>query len=417
MSHSISFPGEGITQLIVEELGRDAVVRGVPGATAIQVAYEPSAHDTAPAFVQVGAAVRFDGAAAYRIHLPDVVGFVAARAGGDLRVQGVAGDIDLGAVRGDLRLDSLSGIVTVGESDGDIRTEGVADLRLTGACHGDLRFEAGGALSVGSLSGDLRVSTATEVRLGRVHGDVWAEKVAGGLRLDRAEGDARLDDIGAAVTLGALAGDLRASKLAGGLSTARVNGDVQLHGPFDSPDGYAVSADGDIQVHLPADADLRLGVRAGGRIRSDVPLTPAADGSPNFSGTVGRGSGRMDLTARGDVRVAQAGVQAAETNWERRGRVGGDPFAELSGLGERIRQQVTASLAAAGVNMETGEVQVGRGGRGGRTPRPPAPPERPKPPAPPPSASAAEQMAILKMVEDGKLTPEEADTLLKALGA
>ena len=152
-------------------------------ATAIQVSYEPFARDTAPAFVQEGAAVRFARSAAYRIHLPDGVGLVAARTGGDLRVQGVTGDIDLGTVRGDLRLDSLAGRVTVGEANGDVRAEGVADLRLTGVCHGDLRFEAGGALTLGSLSGDLRLSAATEVRLGRIHGDMWAEKVADGLEL------------------------------------------------------------------------------------------------------------------------------------------------------------------------------------------------------------------------------------------
>ena len=301
----------------------------------------------------------------------------------------------------------------MGEVDGDVRADGVAGLRLTGACHGDLRFEAGSSLTVESLSGDLRVSGATEVGLGRVHGDLWAEKLIGGLQLDRADGSARLDDIRGAVTLGALAGDLRASKPVGGLVATRVNGDVQLNGPFGSPEGYAVSADGDIQIHLPADADLRLIVRAGGRIRSDVPLSPAADGSPNFSGAVGRGAGRMTLAARGDIRVAQDGAQAAGTSWERRGRAGGDSFAELNGLGDRIRQQVTASLAAAGINMETGEVNVGRGAR---APRTPPPSERAKP-SPPPTASAAEQMAILKMVEDGKITPEEADTLLKALGA
>ena len=159
--------------------------------------------------------MRFIGAAAHRVQLPDGVGLVSARAEGDLRIQGVSGDVDLGAALGDLRLDSLSGRVTVGEANGDVRAEGVADLRLTGACHGDMRFEAGGALTVGSLSGDLRLSAATEVRLGRIHGDIWAEKVADGLRLDRADGNARLDDIGAAVTLGALAGDLRARSWAG----------------------------------------------------------------------------------------------------------------------------------------------------------------------------------------------------------
>ena len=48
-------------------------------------------------------------------------------------------------------------------------------------------------------------------------------------------------------------------------------------------------------------------------------------------------------------------------------------------------------------------------GRGRRSP--------PEPPLPPPGASADEQMAILKMVEDGRITPEEAETLLKAMGS
>jgi hypothetical protein len=89
----------------------------------------------------------------------------------------------------------------------------------------------------------------------------------------------------------------------------------------------------------------------------------------------------------------------------------------LSGLGDRIRQQVTASLAAAGINMETSQVNAARGTRGARGPRTPAASEHTKPAAPSPSASAAEQMAILKMVEKGEITPEEAETLLKALGA
>jgi hypothetical protein len=417
MSNAISYPAEGITQLVVEELARDAVVRGAADAPAIQVAYEPFVRDTAPAFVAEGETVRFGSAAAQRIHLPDGVSLRAERAQGDLRVQDVPGNVEVDVVRGDLRLDALTGVVSVGDADGDVRATGVADLRFTGACHGDLRFEGGGALSVGSLSGDLRLSDATEVRLGRIQGDLWAEKVAGKLELDRADGNGRLNDIAGHVRLGVLAGDLRASGLTGGLAAARVNGDVQLLGPFVAAEGYAVSADGDVQVQLPADADVSLAVRAGGRIRSDVPLTPAADGSSNFTGAVGRGTSRLDLAARGDVRVAQAGAQAAGAGWERRGRPGGDPFAELNGLGDRIRQQVTASLAAAGINMETGEVNIGRGGRMPRPPRPPIPPERPRPPSSPPRTSTAEQMAILQMVQEGRITPEEADTLLKALGA
>jgi hypothetical protein len=86
----------------------------------------------------------------------------------------------------------------------------------------------------------------------------------------------------------------------------------------------------------------------------------------------------------------------------------------------QISQRISGSgsivhMAAGG--MEAGESKSSRSGRGSRGPRPPVTPEQPKPASPPPGASAAEQMAILKMVEDGRITPEEADTLLKALGA
>ena len=54
MSSTITYPAEGITELIIEEMARDGTVRGVPGATEIQVAYEPFERDTAPAFAPTG---------------------------------------------------------------------------------------------------------------------------------------------------------------------------------------------------------------------------------------------------------------------------------------------------------------------------------------------------------------------------
>lgn len=412
MSNTITFPAEGIVQLVIDEMARDGIARGAADATQIQVAYEPFERATAPSFVLEDSTVRFTGAAAYRIHLPEGVGLAIGRARGDLRLQELSGAVNLAACRGDLRLDSLSDAVTIGEADGDLRAEGVADLRITGTCHGDLRFEAGGALAVEALSGDLRLGAASELRLGRIHGDLWAEKVTGDVYVERSEGDVRLSEIGGMATLGALSGDLRATGLGGGL-TAQVRGDVLLSGPFTAAGGYSVAADGDALLQLPADADLGLTARAHGRIRSDVPLTPAADGSPTFTAILGKGSGRVSLVAGGDVRITQAGAAAAGRSWERRGRGGGDPFADLNTLGDRIRQQVSASLASAGINIETGEINLGRTKSSFRPPRPPAPPT---PPGVPP-ASADEQLAILKMVEEGKITPEEADVLLRALGA
>jgi len=149
-------------------------------------------------------------------------------------------------------------------------------------------------------------------------------------------------------------------------------------------------------------------------------LTPSPDGTPVFTAVLGRGSGRLSVTGGGDVRISQAGSEGrpgvASGNW--------------NDLGERIRQQVTASLTAAGINPETGELNwapfgPGRGPKGARG-RPPEPPPASRAgtgsagaarqAAGPQGPTSEEQLVILKMVEAGTISAEEAEILLKALG-
>lgn len=423
MSEILTYPAEGISQLIIETLGRDASVRGVPDAVVVQITYRASEHPVAPEFIPEGRAVRFVRGIAERVTVPAGVVVIAREALGDLRAQDLADEFSIETVHGDLRLDALAGPTIIARADADIRAEAVADLRIIGACDGDLRFANGGNLAVEEVSGDVRISAAADVRLKRIHGDLWAEKLSGALTVQGADGDARLSEIAGAATLKAVSGDLRASGLTGGLAAGQVNGDAVLNGPFAAAGGYTLAADGDIHVHLPADADVRLVARAAGRIRSDISLTPTADGTPTYSATLGAGAARLELASGGDLRVTRAGAEEARGGWQGR-REKDDPFAEFANLGERIRQQVTASLASAGIDIETGELKGGKGWRGFRSPRPPtspvppAPPERPRPPERAKVATTAEeQLSILKMVEEGRITPEEADALLKALGA
>ena len=203
-----------------------------------------------------------------------------------------------------------------------------------------------------------------------------------------------------------------------GLTVGQVHGDAQLEGPFSSAQAYTVTANGDMDIRLAAEDDARLSVRALGRIRSNLSLTPNADGTPSFTATLGEGKTPIALTCNGDLRIDAAGRGEARRNWERRWGPSGDPFGELSGLGDRIRQQVSASLAAAGINPDTGEVNMNFGPRGrGARGRAPEPPRPPAPPQPPRAATSSEQMTVLKMLEEGRITPDEADALLRALGA
>ena len=409
MSDLSTFPTEGITHLVIEGMARDAILEGRAGATAIDAAYPLAKGDVAPVFDADGDTARLSGANPIRVIAPASLAITVKGAWGDLRVQRLEGDVNLESVRGSLRLSDLSGVVRVEQVDADVRAQGVADLRLMGNCDGDLRFDDGEHLAAESVAGDVRIHNVGDGRLGRLRGDLWAEKLRGALQVSRAEGDARLIEIGGPVTLRSMAGDLRASALTGGLSAPQVSGDAVLQGPYSAAAPYSLSAEGDVVLHLPADADARVSVRAGGRIRSDTPLTPAADGAAAFTATLGRGTAHISLDSGGDLRIVQKGSGE-------RDRARSKPTPDVSDLGERIRQQVSASLAAAGIGMS------GEAGWGGRE-RMPRPPKEGKPARPPagerpraPSATMEEEAAVLKMVEEGKITPEEADALLKSLG-
>ena len=73
-------------------------------------------------------------------------------------------------------------------------------------------------------------------------------------------------------------------------------------------------------------------------------------------------------------------------------------------------------LAEAMRKMEVREGDRRRKGYGWQTPVPPTPPTPPAPPAPKRSpASDEERMIILRMVEEGKISVEQAEKLLSAL--
>ena len=407
MSDVSAFPAEGINHLTIERLARDATLEGSQGASTIEVTCSSAAGSSGPIFDAEGETARLSGVTPIRVVVPADTTVTVKMAGGDLRVQRLGGDVNLESVRGSLRLSDCSGVVRVAQADADVRAEGVADLRLMGACNGDLRCDEGEHLAAEAVAGDVRLYNLGDARLGRLRGDLWAEKMRGALQVNRTEGDARLTEIGGPVTLRTVAGDLRASVLSGGLSAPQVNGDAVLHGPFSAAEPYSLSADGDVVLHLPADADARISVTASGRIRSEAPLTPAADGSAAFTCTLGHGTAHISLVSGGDLRIAQGGGE--------RGKARSKASPDLSDLGERIRQQVSASLAAAGISV-SGEASWG----GRERPRPPKEYKPPRPPGHerprPPSPTAEEQIAVLKMVEEGKISPEEADTLLRALG-
>ena len=173
-----------------------------------------------------------------------------------------------------------------------------------------------------------------------------------------------------------------------------------------------ISGSGDMAFAQLTAGAISLGISGGGKMMASGGAESVA---VRISGSGNVQTGEL-ATQAAEVRISGSGnvkVNAAQTLDVQISGSGTVKYAGQPQISQRISGSGSIVHVATG-GMEAGEGKAGRSGRGSRGPRPPVPPE---PPLPPPSASADEQMAILKMVEDGKITPEEAETLLKALGA
>lgn len=179
----------------------------------------------------------------------------------------------LRASGGDVRVDGITGDVTLETSGGDAavtRTVGAIDLA-----------SSGGNLEIVHVDGDVRVKTSGgNITLRDVFGDVAAKSSGGELELDGVDG----------------AVDLRAS---GGSTSVVFLGD---------PEGEIKGSGGSIEVFVRADARFELDAKSsGGGIEVEIPLEPVYERSQHvFAGSYGGGGPKLKLRSTGGgIRIGQ----------------------------------------------------------------------------------------------------------------
>jgi hypothetical protein len=324
---------------------------------------------------------------------------------GDCQVVCPAGScLDVGHVRGDLRINGLSGRVSAESVSGDVSLRGV------------------GSTTLGTVAGDVR---------GRGLGsDLRATNVAGDCYLRGVAGDVALTNVG---------GDLSADGLGAGLHADTVGADVRLGPPFVAGATYRVSAGGGLRLSVPHDASLQLAIRSGGPIRSRVTGLELSEGG---EGVLGAGEATLDADVGGTVRIRLVESEAAFVPVD---------LPDLSGIGDMIEAEIAGAMAGVEAHVakslgainsdeirkiyesqaermlrrtqdfarregrraerlaEQARLRAERAERRWR--RASGQPARPKPA----SVSDDERMQILRMVEAGKVSPQEASDLLAAL--
>ena len=381
--------------------------------------------------------------------------------GGDLKVSN-ATTVHIGSIGSDADLSDVQGIVEVGNVGGDASFKGVGGNLQVGSIGGDGDLSGlNAALEVGSVGGDLELQAAfpagshTRLNVGgdasialpenanlsiraAVGGDVTGQSVTfeGGNMISLVYGDG--------------AADLELS----------VGGDLELRGAGDPRSSTSSSSWGDFGKEM---AELgremgRLGQELGREIAAAFQEAGWSQGS-EWSQDLNR---KMDEQARRAQRQAEESGRKAQKQAEEAARRAGEHASRvrvrvndrewrmdperLERLKDQARRAATEGIVGA---LEAVEQAIGNLG----FPKSPKPPVPPTPPSPPPTAAGQtkltenegfaqsepsaqrtgkseetsannasepdleqEREAILRMIAEGRISPEEGDMLLEGLG-
>lgn len=458
---SITWTGEDVPvnlRLQVTACGGDVTINGVDESrVAIQGDVAPDAY------------VRQDGdtfvIAGYpddlQIHLPMGAAIELDGIGGDVAVRSVghasvhaARQLSVSGIGGDLHVWNVPQIEasTVG---GDVQIEGGSQQVTIGQVGGDLKLDHTEYLSLRGVGGDAQIGDVQQLTgFGNVGGDLkltWSGTAEGALR-GSVGGDVRLE-----LTV---PGNMTINAIVGGDVRAQTNGQNIRHS---AGRHQFVFGNGEGQFHLNVGGDLHLRSTVAPEYtgaRGGFEGNPAGEWGAEWR-NLGRELEQMgrelanELSGLGreiarEVRVAGREARRDikdEFRGVGRGPRGRAPFGAQWNLDpdqiERLKREARAA-AASGIAkaQEAVEQALQQWQQSGPAsgPRPPRPPRPPQPPAgpytghtvridneegaepqPAPSSQAAprdrdaERLAILRMVHEGRLAPDEAELLLRGL--
>lgn len=428
---------------------------------------------------QVHGDIQIDGAARFsvenRMHfdsgdldLRNVETVSINNLGGDASIAHVY-TVSINNVGGDCRIEDVAETASCNGIGGDLDLGGQRNAQLSvGTVGGDVRIHGGGSVKLGQSGGDAEIREISgNVVTGAVGGDL--QVVCGGdFALGSSGGDVRAEGRGALRGLGAVGGDLELEIgfAPDGSYSGTIGGDAHLIVPSNA--GVTINATVGGEVHGSAagknrgaffrqiygDGKAALSLLVGGDLIIDGDASRTASGEaewrefPPFE-QMGTQFGQMG------AQLGQIGAQLGRDLGQIGAQISRDvadafrnqPHNRVSVQGqarqwqiapERVEHLKAQARAAAQDGIAGAMEAIDRALNTATPPFPPAPPAAPAPAAPPmpPAATGdtirmdaaqmdaatapaaqpeTERAAVLQMVAEGRISPEEGDMLLDAL--
>jgi hypothetical protein len=288
-----------------------------------------------------------------RITVPGALPVTIRQAQGNLRVDDVA-NLNIEQVRGNLRMTGPNQAV-VAEVHGNLKADSITSLRLVGTIYGGASLDSVEVIDLQNVRGNLQAKASGHVRASRVNGNLTAKEIGGPVSADQVGGNALLKDIQGPLALDKVAGNLVAKQLAGGARVPRIGGNLALNGELISGCTYHFKAGGDAVVRIPEGTSVHVTAIARGRIMSSWELADQEQMDGHLSGTLAGGGAELAIEAGGNV-ILGGGPQSigADVSDEISRQIEASLQAiDLEAIGRQVGQDLESAMTRLRVKMES----------------------------------------------------------------
>ena len=203
-------------------------------------------------------------------------------------------------------------------------------------------------LSIGSVHGSLFLRNVAETNIEAVHGELMARQVTGNLHAGQVMGNAMVRDVQGECVLSKVQGNLDLRDIDDEIkATTEGNARIRISEMMGSE--YEIHAQGNVHCRIPENASLQLTLTS--EAESIVVKGPEGTRSyqqPNCEARLGSGEGKLTISAGGNIFLS-----AQQSGWEEEEREGGhEGYTPLpADFGEQIARQVEGQLQVQMENM------------------------------------------------------------------
>jgi hypothetical protein len=312
---------------------------------------------------------------------------------------------------------SEQGIVISATDDLCIRAPFAAKIEVLWAGGDVIARDIKSTIVIHDCMGDATVRHCEGVDAGAVHGDLKVRDIGGDLKARTVSGDAKLRHVLGEVELEA-DGDIRIEHPVA-RAQLRAGGDASVAILPKPGSANRITAHGDLRCYLPSGASVAVDGKAGGDTFVRVPPAGKESNSASDDGslpiTIGKGEARLTLEAEGDLWIGGWMDVDSWGEWRELGRDMGQmgmEFGMLAGeFGRWVERNMHDKFNEYDKRMRRKMEENKFSGDRRRATWNAAPTQ----PQAVPGASEKERLSILEMLQNGKISVDEAERLLSTL--